>query len=159
MFFTNKQINSSILNRNYNPGVGRFMSEDPKDLKGGDFSNLYRYVTNNSPNLTDPSGESLVLGIACEIAAGIDAIGTSIEIGNMTDVIDKINERLKALSETKYDLNVCSEKRKADKEERKYLEKLKNDMLMKKAAANADWGYRAVATQAICAGLLALPTI
>lgn len=150
-------VNLYLYNRDYNAGLGRFLSEDPKDLKGGDLSNLYRYTGNNPLNNTDPSGESLLLGIACEIAAGIDAVGTLLEIGHITDVIDEINQRLAELKESEYDLNSCSDKRASDIAERKFLNKLKNDMLQKKAAANADWGYRAVATQAICAGLAAIP--
>lgn len=41
--------------RYYDPGVGRFISEDPIGLAGGDV-NLYGYVTNNPINLVDPSG-------------------------------------------------------------------------------------------------------
>ena len=42
-------------NRYYNPAWGRFVSEDPIGLQGGDV-NLYRYVRNNPTALTDPSG-------------------------------------------------------------------------------------------------------
>jgi RHS repeat-associated protein len=41
--------------RYYDPGVGRFISEDPIEFDAGD-PNLYRYVFNNPINLTDPSG-------------------------------------------------------------------------------------------------------
>ena len=41
--------------RYFNPDTGRFLSEDPIGFDGGD-ANLYRYVNNNSINLTDPSG-------------------------------------------------------------------------------------------------------
>jgi hypothetical protein len=39
----------------YDPGIGRWISEDPIGFKAGD-SNLYRYVANNPVNGTDPSG-------------------------------------------------------------------------------------------------------
>ena len=39
------------------PGTGRFLSQDPIALSSGD-SNFYRYVGNDSPNLTDPKGQS-----------------------------------------------------------------------------------------------------
>ncbi len=41
----------------YDPGIGRWISEDPIGFKAGD-SNLYRYVGNNPTNNTDPSGLS-----------------------------------------------------------------------------------------------------
>jgi RHS repeat-associated protein len=41
--------------RYYDPGVGRFISEDPIGFDGGD-TNLYRYVGNSPINFTDPSG-------------------------------------------------------------------------------------------------------
>ncbi len=42
--------------RYYDPNVGKFISEDPIGIDGGDF-NLYRYVRNNPLNFTDPTGE------------------------------------------------------------------------------------------------------
>jgi len=41
--------------RYYNPQTGRFISEDPIGLAGGD-PNLYAYVRNNPTNTVDPSG-------------------------------------------------------------------------------------------------------
>ena len=40
--------------RYYDPGAGRFISEDPLGFKAD--LNFYRYVGNNSANFTDPSG-------------------------------------------------------------------------------------------------------
>ncbi len=39
----------------YDPGTGRWQSQDPMGLNAGD-SNLYRYVNNRATNSTDPSG-------------------------------------------------------------------------------------------------------
>ncbi|EPZ51424.1 RHS repeat-associated core domain protein [Bacteriovorax sp. BAL6_X] len=44
-------------NRNYNPGAGRFMSEDPIHFWGGD-SNLYRYTYNRPLLFIDSFGLS-----------------------------------------------------------------------------------------------------
>jgi RHS repeat-associated protein len=41
--------------RYYDPKTGRWISQDPVGLGAGD-GNLYRYVTNDTPNSTDPSG-------------------------------------------------------------------------------------------------------
>jgi RHS repeat-associated protein len=41
--------------RTYHPGLGRFMSEDPKGFDAGDY-NLFRYCHNDPEDLTDPSG-------------------------------------------------------------------------------------------------------
>jgi RHS repeat-associated protein len=52
--------------RYYDPAVGRFISVDPMGFGAGD-TNLYRYVSNNATNWTDPSGEIaplLAFGIA-----------------------------------------------------------------------------------------------
>ncbi len=43
--------------RYYDPGLGRFISEDPFGFVAGD-SNFYRYVSNNPTMLIDPSGFS-----------------------------------------------------------------------------------------------------
>jgi RHS repeat-associated protein len=42
-------------NRAYHPGLGRFMSEDPKGFDAGDY-NLFRYCKNDPEDLTDPMG-------------------------------------------------------------------------------------------------------
>jgi RHS repeat-associated protein len=39
----------------YDPSVGRWLSEDPSGLAGGD-DNLYRYCGNGPTDGTDPSG-------------------------------------------------------------------------------------------------------
>jgi RHS repeat-associated protein len=44
--------------RYYDPGTGRWTSEDPIGFNAGD-SNLYRYVGNNPTDATDPSGFQL----------------------------------------------------------------------------------------------------
>src|SRR6202140_3627066 len=41
--------------RAYHPGLGRFMSEDPKDFEGGDY-NLFRYCHNDPEVRTDAMG-------------------------------------------------------------------------------------------------------
>ena len=42
--------------RYYDPGTGRFLSEDPIDFSGGDV-NFYRYVSDNPLTFVDPAGE------------------------------------------------------------------------------------------------------
>ncbi|EPZ51488.1 RHS repeat-associated core domain protein [Bacteriovorax sp. BAL6_X] len=49
---------SSSRTRNYNPGLGRFMSEDPIGLSSLD-TNLYRYTKNRPIDFNDPDGEFL----------------------------------------------------------------------------------------------------
>jgi RHS repeat-associated protein len=44
--------------RYYDPGVGRFIGEDPIGFEGGD-SSLYRYVLNSPPQWVDPFGQQL----------------------------------------------------------------------------------------------------
>ena len=42
-------------NRAYHPGLGRFMSEDPKGFAAGD-NNFFRYCGNDPEDRTDPMG-------------------------------------------------------------------------------------------------------
>lgn len=49
--------------RYYDPSVGRFISEDPIQFKGG--INFYNYVDGNPTNLRDPSGQVPVYGWWC----------------------------------------------------------------------------------------------
>lgn len=61
--------------RYYNPTAGRFVSEDPLSLAGGD-SNLYRYANGDPLDLTDPSGLQAVGGCASnETTAGRKSSG------------------------------------------------------------------------------------
>jgi len=46
--------------RYYDPGQGRFISQDPIGFGGNDF-NLYRFVHNSPTNATDPSGNSAIV--------------------------------------------------------------------------------------------------
>lgn len=53
-----RQVDNDLLymrNRFYSPSLGRFMSEDPLGLAGGDVT-LYRYVGNNPIMFVDPTG-------------------------------------------------------------------------------------------------------
>ncbi len=54
--------------RNYDPGTGRFLSEDPIGFKGGDI-NLFRYLQNQPVNYTDPTGNYSSSGNDCESKA------------------------------------------------------------------------------------------
>jgi RHS repeat-associated protein len=46
--------------RYYSPSLGRFLSQGPLGFDAGDY-NLYRYAFNSPTNLTDPSGESVIV--------------------------------------------------------------------------------------------------
>jgi RHS repeat-associated protein len=45
--------------RAYHPGIGRFVSEDPKGFDAGDY-NLFRYCHNDPEDLTDPMGLEII---------------------------------------------------------------------------------------------------
>jgi RHS repeat-associated protein len=66
-------------NRAYHPGLGRFMSEDPKGFDAGDY-NLFRYVDNDPLDRTDPTGayavaDDLALaGAGALVGVGLQAI-------------------------------------------------------------------------------------
>src|SRR5579883_1738762 len=53
--------------RYYDPAAGRFISEDPTGFNAG--ANFYRYVRNNSVNLTDPTGLYTLQGFSPTQAA------------------------------------------------------------------------------------------
>jgi RHS repeat-associated protein len=56
--------------RYYDPHAGRFISEDPLGLLGGD-PNLYSYVLNNAVNATDPFGLVVIVIGGLVVAAGL----------------------------------------------------------------------------------------
>ena len=70
-------------NRYYDPGLGRFISEDPMGFDAGDF-NLYRYVNNSPLNGTDPTGEQTIvqsaLIFACSSIKAVQAADAQIKI-------------------------------------------------------------------------------
>ncbi|WP_084710477.1 RHS repeat-associated core domain-containing protein [Bacteriovorax sp. BAL6_X] len=51
------QLHLNSCNKNYNPSIGRFMSEDPIGFSSGDTS-FYRYTGNNPLNFVDTYGLS-----------------------------------------------------------------------------------------------------
>jgi RHS repeat-associated protein len=63
--------------RYYDPNVGRFISVDPLGFEAGD-TNLYRYVSNNSTNYTDPTGMWWQLPL---VGAAIGALANIIHQG------------------------------------------------------------------------------
>src|SRR5439155_24676810 len=54
----------------YDPAIGRFISEDPIGLTGGDV-NLYGYVRNNSINYRDPSGKIIPIIVGGIVVAAL----------------------------------------------------------------------------------------
>ena len=60
--------------RYYNPTLGRFISEDPLGLVGGDI-NLYAYVANSVPNAADPTGtDAAAIGAGAVTKTGSGAL-------------------------------------------------------------------------------------
>lgn len=66
--------------RYYDPGTGRFLSEDPIGFAAGDY-NLYRYVRNNPLRFNDPAGTELTI---------IGAIGIGALVGGISGVIGEV---------------------------------------------------------------------
>ena len=67
--------------RYYDPGVGRFVSEDPIGFAGRDV-NLYGYVGNNPLNFTDPSGR-IPLSTALSAAAALALADGPLPVGDL----------------------------------------------------------------------------
>ena len=69
------------INRWYDAGVGRWISEDPIEFHGGDF-NLNRYVKNQPIAFIDTNGLVLQFLVVCEkvlqIVAGLITVGTAL---------------------------------------------------------------------------------
>jgi RHS repeat-associated protein len=76
-----------LRSRAYDPRIGRFISPDVIGIAGG--INLYRYVGNNPVNLTDPSGEAIIVSALLLVAAvsvvgaGVGAIGAKLRGGSV----------------------------------------------------------------------------
>jgi Flp pilus assembly pilin Flp len=72
-----------LRNREYDPGSGRFLQEDPIWFNAGDL-NVYRYTWNNPLKYTDPSGTTAAIEYACladfAVGAGTTA-GTTLAGG------------------------------------------------------------------------------
>ena len=64
-----------LRNRWYDPGTGRFLSQDPIGLAGG--VNLYAYAANNPTSYSDPSGLTSCCEAVLRLAAGA-GVGVSI---------------------------------------------------------------------------------
>jgi len=82
--------------RAYDPSIGRFLSEDPIRFNGGDI-NLYPYVMNNPVNLTDPTGEGVILFVACAAGQLGNAIFTGIEVSRLGDQVEEIKGKIRKI--------------------------------------------------------------
>lgn len=82
--------------RAYDPAIGRFLSEDPIRFNGGDI-NLYPYVMNNPVNLTDPTGEGVILFVACAAGQLGNAILTGIEVSRLGDQLEEIKGKIRKI--------------------------------------------------------------
>ena len=78
--------------RYYDSKVGRFISEDPIGFSAGD-TNLYRYVGNNSPNYTDPTG-TLISGWAEDLLLGADQFAAGFGDAVTFGLTTKLREQL-----------------------------------------------------------------
>ena len=65
--------------RTYHPGLGRFLSEDPKGFDAGDY-NLFRYCMNDPEDHTDPTGLMMATSIGmmagCPVSDGMGGTDT-----------------------------------------------------------------------------------
>jgi RHS repeat-associated protein len=78
--------------RAYHPGLGRFMSEDPKGFDGGDY-NLFRYCHNDPEDMTDPMGLDWIFhGSDSDVASFRQAINYISEDRQMAGYIAAIRQ-------------------------------------------------------------------
>src|SRR5579859_65122 len=76
---TNSSIASYYRARYYDPNIGRFLSEDPRDFDGG--INFYAYVGNDPANWLDPFGlDRLSLGDIANLVAQHNRSGQTNEL-------------------------------------------------------------------------------
>ncbi|MEZ2228306.1 MAG: RHS repeat domain-containing protein [Microcoleus sp.] len=78
--------------RYYDPGTGKFLSEDPIGFDGGD-ANLYGYVQNSSVNTTDPTGKTaLAIPLLALAAVAIVGIRTVVALGEAIKGFSKLGK-------------------------------------------------------------------
>ncbi len=85
--------------RYYQPGLARFIGEDPIGFRGGDF-NLYAYVSNGPTNRSDPTGLS---GAACAGSAMFE-LGSGSLAGRKDGFIPN---SVWEIAQAAHDLNNC----------------------------------------------------
>jgi RHS repeat-associated protein len=103
--FDRETGNYYYWNRYYDPGTGRFLSQDPLGFGAGDV-NLYRYVGNSPTNFTDPTGEFawvplILLGIGIPVVSDMlypRIVQAPMHWCDNVPEIDRSNE--KAIAET-----------------------------------------------------------
>ncbi|WP_167849464.1 RHS repeat-associated core domain-containing protein [Halobacteriovorax sp. Y22] len=113
-------------NRYYNPGAGRFMSEDPIGFAGRDI-NFYRYAGNNSINKNDPNGKVSVQAVCFAVIGGSGIINTAFDILELRQILedgemlaDYYNSLADELEKEKNECTNRLRKRKLEKLIRKY---------------------------------------
>ncbi|WP_255345296.1 RHS repeat domain-containing protein [Bacteriovorax sp. BAL6_X] len=128
MTLKNEQIHSSNRTRNYNPGAGRFMSEDPILFNKAEY-NTYRYTYNNPVVYSDPSGEGPLSALVCSAASVASTFTVTRDIEKARETINnRIDKTIHAYTKEieKYRYNATqSEKYQCPPEDRKEkIEKL-----------------------------------
>ncbi|RZF20636.1 hypothetical protein DAY19_11665 [Halobacteriovorax vibrionivorans] len=94
-----KQPHLKCRNRYYNPGISRFMSEDPIGFNSSDYNN-YKYVKNNPERFVDPEGSKYVSVTCSVLSAGlagssfVDAAELSSEYSLKVKQLTEIQEEL-----------------------------------------------------------------
>jgi RHS repeat-associated protein len=88
--------------RYYDPGSGRFISEDPIGIRGG--INLYRYTGADPINKSDPTGKATPIGIglfaACIAYDLYDAYTTTQGLAKLLDEGDRLREEIRRLNDS-----------------------------------------------------------
>ena len=138
--------------RYYDPGTGRFLSEDPIGFHSGEV-NLFRYVKNRPLDLKDPKGEGIVTFGVCAIIEAVNAASTINELRALDKQLEEINRRKTALSKA------CPLPGK-EGELLRQEEALRQEGLRISAAKTrtlAKGSLIGLSTGLICTGLLALP--
>lgn len=142
----------------YDPGTGRFLSQDPIGFRSHDY-NIYRYVFNSPINDNDPTGNGPIMYEMCLIGNNLSAQTHLSKIRIERDeTLKELDNQIEMLKKIFKDASKCQESEKSLDAEIKEIERLKKMVKIRHATAYGASVILFGGAATACNALLALPT-